>query len=609
MTGAPKTEAEQVAFFEAAHAKFREARDRAGEVAADFDVAGTVVRLCFAGDRMASLLTRALDHLRVPAAASPDVTLCAWDSQSTGVRMAPPPCERERFTDRGDIWGFDSRRIKTAFHFHDFSVNLLDRERRVGLYWVNDAGALPYWASASPLRTLFHWWMETQGGQLLHAAAVGTDDGAVLITGRGGVGKSTTALACLQAGLNYVADDYVIVRLDPHPTVYSLYGTAKLDPGHLARFPALRAFVANGDRLADEKAVLFLHPHHRARMPRAMPLRALLVPRLGEGPETAARPEDPAVVQQAASFTTMSQLPNVGRHTHEFVTRLCAVLPSYVLELGRDVERIAPRIREVVRDHTRSPGRPAGPAATRDRPLVSVIIPVYNGERFLKDAVAAVVAQRYPSVEIIIVDDGSTDRTADVVGDLSCDVRYFRQENAGPAAARNRGIRDTAGDLIAFLDVDDLWPENTLATLADEMTRNPELRVVHGYAQLLERDPGAGTYEYRGDPRESFPYYVGAGLYRKRVFGEVGLFDPTLLFGEDVDWFNRVAERGLPVKRLDAVTLHVRRHGRNMTHDKSLVALNVLRVFKKALDRRRAAPDAERPDGDHRPAGDRPGIG
>lgn len=591
MTGRPKTEAEQVAFFEATHARFLEARDAAGEVIRDYGVVGTTVRLCFAGNRMVPLLTRALERLRIPPVPSPDLTLCVWDSHSTGVRMAPRPCERESFTDRGDVWGFDSRRVKTAFHYHDFSVNLLDLERRTGVYWVSDAGSLPYWTCASPLRTLFHWWMETNGCQLLHAAAVGTGEGAVLITGRGGVGKSTTALACLQAGLDYVADDYAIVRHHPCPTVYSLYSTAKLDPRHLARFPALRPFVDNADRLADEKAVLFLHPHFQAQMPLEMPLRALLVSQLADGAETSLRRESPAVVQQAAAFTTMSQLPYVGAHTYEFVARLCSALPAYTLELGRALDGIAPRIRRVVRDHGRPAGsatRPAdAPVASTRWPLVSVIIPVYNGERFLRDAVGTVHAQRYPSVEIIIVDDGSTDGTATLLEDLPCDVRYFKQENAGPAAARNRGIRDTAGELIAFLDVDDSWPENTLAMLVDEMTRDPELRVVHGYAQLLEHDPVAGSYEYRGNPRESFPYYIGAGLYRKRAFGEVGLFNPSLLFGEDADWFNRVAELKLPVKRLDAVTLHVRRHGRNMTHEKSLVALNVLRVFKKALDRRR----------------------
>jgi hypothetical protein len=593
MTATPLTEAEQVAFFEATYARFVEARTAAGEVSQDYGVVGTTVRLSFAGDRMAPLLSRALEHLRIAPVTSPDVTLCVWDSRSTGVRMAPPPCPRESFTDRGDIWGFDSHRIKTAFHWHDFSVNLLDLERRLGIYWVSDAGALPYWAIASPFRTLFHWWLEANGCQLLHAAAVGTADGAVVITGRGGVGKSTTALACLQAGLEYIADDYAVVRRLPSPTVHSLYSTAKLEAHQLERFPALAPFVSNRDRLADEKAVLFLHPDFRARMPLEMPVRAMLVPELTSGTATTVRAEDAAVVRHAASFTTMSQLPCVGRHTDDFVASLCAAVPTLTLELGRDLDGIAPAIRRVIGQlgKTETAPPPATVASTT-RPLVSVVIPVYNGERFLRDAVECVLAQRYPSVEIIIVDDGSTDDTARVARTLPCDVRYFCQENSGPATARNRGIRDTAGELIAFLDVDDLWPENTLAMLVNEMVCHPELQVVHGYAQVMEQDPVTGAYEYRGNPRDSFPSYIGAGLYRKQVFADVGLFDSTLLFGEDADWFNRAAERKIPVRRLDAVTLHVRRHGRNMTHEKGLVALNMLRVFKKVLDRRREVDEA-----------------
>jgi GT2 family glycosyltransferase len=412
------------------------------------------------------------------------------------------------------------------------------------------------------------------------------------MTGRGGVGKSTAALACLQAGLDYLADDYVIVRHDPRPTVYSLYSTAKLDPGQLSRFPALRPFVHNADNLRDEKAVLFLYPHFRAQIQREMPLKAIVSPVIADGADTRFRPEASAVVRQAASFTTMAQLPCVGRHTHEFIGRLCSVLPGYTVQLGHDLQRIPPAITRLVQDHARRPRGPTpalGASTARHAPLVSVVIPVYNGECFLRDAVESVLIQRYPSVEIIVVDDGSTDGTGALVPQLPCDVRYFKQENTGAAAARNRGIRDTTGDLIAFLDVDDLWPENNLRMLVDEMLRHPQLDVVHGYAQLLVYDSVAETYEYRGSPIESFPYYVGAALYRKRVFGEVGLFDPTMLLGEDVDWFNRANELKIPMKRLEAVTLHVRRHGRNMTHGKNLVALNTLRVFRKALDRRRVA--------------------
>jgi GT2 family glycosyltransferase len=111
--------------------------------------------------------------------------------------------------------------------------------------------------------------------------------------------------------------------------------------------------------------------------------------------------------------------------------------------------------------------------------------------------------------------------------------------------------------------------------------------VVHGHGQLMELDDGSGRYEYVGNPNESFPYYIGAGLYRRSAFERVGLFDSDLKFGEDTDWYMRAREAQLGVLRLPEVTLLVRRHSRNMTNGKSMTELNTLRVFKKQLDRRR----------------------
>jgi GT2 family glycosyltransferase len=111
--------------------------------------------------------------------------------------------------------------------------------------------------------------------------------------------------------------------------------------------------------------------------------------------------------------------------------------------------------------------------------------------------------------------------------------------------------------------------------------------VVHGYAQLALYNDTTREYEYSGNPAESFPYSIGAALYRRSVFTKVGLFDPTLIYGEDTDWFNRAKELKVNVKRLEDVTLIVRRHGENMTFGKNMVELNSLRVFKKRLDRMR----------------------
>ncbi len=287
----------------------------------------------------------------------------------------------------------------------------------------------------------------------------------------------------------------------------------------------------------------------------------------------------------------MSQLPCVGRHTHDFVSKLSSTLPSYVLELGRDLKKIPAAISDFLADMPAHPAfhnhAPLVPDTSGTRPLVSVIIPVYNGERFIEDAVNNVLAQKYPALEIIVVDDGSTDGTEEIVNKLPADIRYFKQKNEGPASARNRGIRDASGEFIVFLDVDDLWPENNLNILVDKMLQEPDMQVITGYAQLMQKNTVTGEYDLAGNPMESFKNYIGAAIYRKSVFRKVGLFDPTLKFGEDTDWYTRANELKVNIKRLEEITLFVRRHGKNMTQGKNLIELGALRVYKKSLDRMR----------------------
>jgi GT2 family glycosyltransferase len=552
------------------------------------DVAGCLLQLRFAGKPLAQSFVPALAHLTVEPQRAPDFTLLVWDSDSTGVPMIPPPCKHESFTDRGDIWGMTSERIRSAFHWSEYSVNLLDVERGVGIFWVQSATALPYWTSASPLRTLLHWCLSQTGAQLLHAAAMGDDRGAVLLTGKGGVGKSSAALSCLEAGLRYVGDDYLVVRLEPVPTVFSLYGTAKLDRDQSERFPGLRPLITNPIRVPGDKAIIRLFPERSAQLARTLPLHAIATPRFAESEATSIAAAEPIRLERAAAFTTLSQLPHAGRATHEFVHRLVAALPGLELGLGSDLRGIPAAIQSIL---AQSPAelRALQPLSVingaQEAPLISVIIPVYNGARFLEEAVNNVLAQQYPALEIIVVDDGSTDDVAGALTKLPVDVRYFRQENAGAAAARNRGIKDASGDLIAFLDVDDLWPGNNLRVLLEVLTRDATADVAHGRGQLTQYVPG-GTGEYVGNPGESFPYYIGAGLYRRRAFEKVGLFDAELRYGEDSDWFNRAYERKLPIHQLNEVTLFVRRHDRNMTRGKTLVERNLIRIVKKQLERR-----------------------
>ncbi len=520
-----------------------------------------------------------------------DLTLLIWDSVSSGVAGMPPPCPRECFTDRGEFWGMMHPRVRSAFQWGEFSLSLLDLDRREGSFWVEGDQLLPDWSRAAPFRTLFHWWIEELGGQLLHAAAVGTSDGALLITGKGGIGKSTTALACLTAGMQFVGDDYVMVTADPLPTVHALYCTAKITPAQVGRFPELADLVTNTGAPTDEKAVLQLVPRFGDQLPASLPIVAVATPSFGDAPETRVVGESANALRRAAEFTTISQLPHAGRHAHDFIGRLVTELPRLHLELGHDLRTIAPAIREILATDSEQLQQRAADHSRVNRPtsqpLISVVIPVYNGAAFLPHAAASVMAQRYPAIELVVVDDGSSDDLSAAVAGLPWPVRFVRQENAGAAAARNHGIRVATGDFFAFLDVDDVLPAATLERLMERMTLEPNADVVMGRVQLSRfttfEDPG----EFIGSPTETFRFSLGAGLFRRRALERIGLFDETLRYGEDSDWFNRAREHGLHVRDIDEVTLVARRHGANMTHRKSMVELNTLRVFKKALDRNR----------------------
>ncbi len=592
-----KSEIEQQVFFRKSYDRFLQAKNAAGEINFYYRIADTTVCLKFAGDRLVPYLTPALNHLRLTDVSAADLTICVWDSDSTNVEMIPPPCTKDCFTDRGDIWGFNSRRIKAAFHWIECSVNLMDLEKKTGIYWVQTAKTLPYWVIASPLRTLFHWWMERNGCQLMHAAAVGTENGAVLITGKGGVGKSTAALSCLQAGLFYIADDYVITKLEPSPTVVSLYSTAKLNADHVAHFPGLSKYVNNTEKLDQEKAVIFLNHGLGQKLVSEMPLKAILTPQIADHRDSSIKSVSRWDIQRAMSFTTMSQLPYVGHHTHNYISQLASALPHYILEVGKDFTKIPVSISDFLSDLGAAPPiqniEPWSSFQKEERPLVSVIIPVFNGEDFIREAIENVLSQKYPALEIIIINDGSTDGTEAIIKQLPVDIRYFTQDNNGPSAARNKGIRDASGEFITFLDADDLWPENNLNIMVDEILRNPDMEVIRGYAQLMEFNKASGCYDYVGNPKESFPHYIGAAIYRKSAFEKVGLFDPMLRFGEDSDWFLRAGEMKLNIKRLEETSLYVRRHEGNMTEGKTLLELNALKVFRKSLERRRMQGQVE----------------
>lgn len=220
--------------------------------------------------------------------------------------------------------------------------------------------------------------------------------------------------------------------------------------------------------------------------------------------------------------------------------------------------------------------------------FLSVIIPVYNGERFLAEAVESIQRQAHQPLEIIIVDDGSTDNTATIAASLDGHIRYAFQNNSGPPAARNKGLQMARGNVISFLDADDLWSENKLEVQLGRLAVAPTVEIVLGRTQLMkltELRDGTPKFEPWSEPVLAMS--LGCAIVRRSAFHKVGLFDETLRHAEDWDWFMRARELGVSMQIHQEVMQLYRRHDRNITNQVELDNQHTIRMLKKSLDRRR----------------------
>jgi glycosyltransferase involved in cell wall biosynthesis len=225
---------------------------------------------------------------------------------------------------------------------------------------------------------------------------------------------------------------------------------------------------------------------------------------------------------------------------------------------------------------------------------VSVIMPCRNAAPYLDAALRSVWRQERPVHEVVVVDCASGDGSADVALSHRAaghPVRLVSEGPLTPAAARNVAIAEASGDLFAFLDADDLWPAGKLQRQLDRLHRAPHVDMVSGYVRYFERADDSGL-EPAADSRTEtlFHVHLGACIYRSAVFGQVGRFDESLLYGEDVDLMLRVRETAVPFTILRSVELFYRRHAASlMAADNPRQQADFRLATHKSILRRRAA--------------------
>jgi hypothetical protein len=324
---------------------------------------GTRVRIDAAGPALAAWLRPALAHALRPAADGEQAgagafTLTIWDQAGTGIAPPAPFWGEGGWANRGELPALTADGVTAAYHEHAGYLGVFDAPRRQAWVWVRDAARLPRYERAAPLRGPLSWLLSAGGGQLAHAGAVASGHGAALLAGPGGSGKSTTTMACLASGLDYLGDDYVLVRQEEsgRAAVHTLYATAKLTERSFDLLPALRP-LADGPGTPEDKAVLQLAGSPLGgRVALAAPIVAIVLPRIGAGQDSTWERASASRALTALAPTTVFQLPGAGRASLTRLAALVRTVPAFTLHLGRDMQAIPQAVRAIIAAAAQEPG-------------------------------------------------------------------------------------------------------------------------------------------------------------------------------------------------------------------------------------------------------------
>lgn len=300
-----------------------------------YSIADKIIHVLYYGPA-ADVLSLALSHTEIASDASPDLTIHAWDSASPDADIIAPWDDPLFDKTQGDL----SENFFGVYVSGEESLNFYDPETQTGYFWTYNVTELSDWVIGAPLRTIFHWFLSTQQIHLIHGAVIGEKGKSVLLTARSGSGKSTTSLSCLLSGMDYLADDYVAIKVDQEAqNAYSLYNSAKITKDAVAYFPEFQQSIWNKNFNEKEKAIIFLADIFPNQVKLHASLDAVLIPRITRG-KTRIVKASKMDGMIAMAPTSLLQLPMAETKKISVCKDILTVTPCYFLELGPEVRAV-----------------------------------------------------------------------------------------------------------------------------------------------------------------------------------------------------------------------------------------------------------------------------
>ncbi len=533
------------------------------------------IRFIFFNHVMAELMTRPFQHLTSDSC-DDDIcfTIFAADGKSTGISPGFELIVKDgTYSTQNQNLYFNHGNLHMLHNTLTTISSLVDTGSHEAFYYITSLDELPDYEKAAPFRMIFHWICIQYNMNLIHGSVIGENESGFLVAGRGGAGKSTISLLSFINGGKLLGDDYVIIDNETCPTAFSLYNSIKVNPDIVNIYPFLDNYLANRTSKGYDKGYLFADEIPGLSMSVSLKINGIIM-LTGEKTSTPRFNKIPGLkALSVIGSSTVFQMPGINKNFLGGITKLVGKLDIHEFIIG-------PSINENVRLLT---------DFINTTPLISVILPVFNGSERLTAAVDSVLSQTYENFELIIIDDGSTDGTESIVGNMTdIRVKYIHQTNKGPGPARNNGILNSSGRYIAFLDHDDVWFADKLERQLSFVKHHPEFPVVYCNHNLIFKGPLEDypwIQKIEGEVR--YPHEIPSGMFLDNiVFDRVGLFNPRYRTAEDSDLHLRIKDAGINITVVDDVLFNKHIHGGNISQNIQSNRHNVTALLAESIKRK-----------------------
>jgi hypothetical protein len=334
---------EIVNYFDHLGNQFKKGSSSLAIISKKINIGNFYVQFNFIGEELVPIFFNVFRHIEVlnedDITSLPALIINLWDKETTGTGVDTPPWKFETPHHLGLVESFTTNGYFTLQQPGSEAIYMFNKASHTAYYHVSKKSLIPFWESDFPLRMIFHWFFNETPLQPVHSAAVGNEKGGVLLVGKGGSGKSTTTLSCLNSPLKIAGDDYILLDTKNH-IAHSLFSLSKVTTKSIELLKHLSLQDKVRKPAIEEKFRISLYEKHPESLIKSIPIKAILLPTVSANSKTKIILGTSAQAMIALAPTTLFQLPGLREEAFKKMALFVRQVPVYQLQLGSDVQKI-----------------------------------------------------------------------------------------------------------------------------------------------------------------------------------------------------------------------------------------------------------------------------